>query len=430
MNNHLARIYLLLTIVVSLVGFSGVSFAQEAEVAGQPFDVAAATEEYLATVSGEQREKSDAYFEGGYWLILWGFLYGVIVAFVLLRKGLSAKIRDWCKGRSNRAFIQTFIYGGFYVLATSLLTFPWVVYTGFIREHQYELATQGFGAWFGEQLISLLISIVMVSLFIAVIYALIRKFGEKWWLLGAGVTAIFMMVAVMIAPVFIAPLFNEYKPLENSVVADAVLKMAQDVGADFDTVYVVDASAQSTRISANVSGLGATKRVSLNDNLLNQGSLAEVKAVMGHELGHYMLNHGLVLVASFTFLLGLGYLFVTKMYIWAIRRWGAGWKLEGLDDIAGLPLAVAIFSVYTFLMTPAFNSIIRINESQADAYGLEVAMEPDGFASISMKLAQYRKLDPGYIEEIIFFDHPSGRTRVEMSMEWKAKHMAARDQAD
>lgn len=430
MNNHLARIYILLTMAMSWVGFTEVSYAQEAEVAGQSFDVATATKDYLATVSGEQREKSDAYFEGGYWLILWGFLYGLVVALVLLRKGLSAKIRDWCEARSKRVFFQTFIYGGVYVLATSVLTFPWVVYTGFVREHQYELATQDFSAWFGEQLTGLLISVVMMSLFIAVIYAIIRRFGEKWWLLGTGVTAIFMMVAVMIAPVFIAPLFNEYKPLQNSIVADAVLKIAREAGADFDTVYVVDASAQSTRISANVSGLGATKRISLNDNLLNQGSLAEVKAVMGHELGHYMLNHVLTLVGGFTLILGLGYFLVTKSYFWANRRWGADWGLKGLDDVAGLPLALALFSAYTFIMTPAFNSIIRINESQADAYGLEVAREPDGFASISMKLAQYRKLDPGYLEEVIFFDHPSGRARVEMSMEWKAKHMAASNKID
>ncbi len=400
--------------------FSGGVFAQEGSSPTQAFDVVEATEAYLATVSGDEREKSDAYFEGGYWLILWGFLYGIGVAYLLLRKGFSAKVRGWCQARSRRPFLQNLMYGAVYVFLSSLLTFPWVIYTGFIREHQYELATQTFGAWSGEQATGLVISIVMMSLFIAVIYVIIRKFGEKWWLLGTGVTAVFLAIAVMIAPVFIAPLFNEYKPLENSEVATAVLNMARESGADFDTVYVVDASAQSTRISANVSGLGATKRISLNDNLLNQGSLAEVKAVMGHELGHYILNHVVTLVAGFTLLLGLGYLFVTKSYFWALRKWGADWGIEGLDDIAGLPLAVALFSVYLFIMTPAFNSIIRINEIQADAFGLDAAREPDGFASIAMKLAQYRKLDPGYLEEIIFFDHPSGRARVEMSMQWKA----------
>lgn len=402
-----------LLVAIGLVSVGDFAWAQD-------FDATAATDAYLATLSGAEREQSDAYFVGGYWLQLWGFLYGLGVAWLILRKGLSARIRDWTVARSKRPFIQSVLFGGIYVLLSSLLVFPWLVYTGYFREHQYGLATQNFGAWLGDQAISLTVEVIAISLFVGVIYAVIRKTGKRWWIWGTGVTAAFLALFIMIAPVFIAPLFNEYKPLEDTVLEADILAMAKAQNVEFDHVYMFDASAQSNRISANVSGLGTTKRISLNDNLLNDGTPAEIKAVMGHELGHYVLNHGIKLILAFSLVFGFGYFLLNKSYQWVVRRWGIDWQVGGIEDPAGLPLAVALISVYLFLMTPVLNSIIRINESEADRFGLEVAQEPDGFATISLKLAQYRKLDPGPLEEILFFDHPSGRTRIQMAMEWKA----------
>ncbi|PCI59983.1 MAG: peptidase [Kordiimonadales bacterium] len=429
MTSVFMRVFLTALLALSVVGLAAVtpeaSFAQEAaaqEAASQPFDPDATTEAYLASLSGPEKEKSDAYFEGGYWLILWGFLYGIVVAWLLLRNGFSARIRDWCEAHSKRPFLQTVFYSAAYIALSSVMSFPWAIYTSFYREHQYDLATQDFSAWFGDQAIGFIMAIIGASLFIAVLYAVIRKAGTKWWMWGAGITAGFIALLMLITPVFINPLFNTYTPLEAGPVKNAILAMAKDQGVEFDDVYMFDASAQSTRISANVSGLGATKRISLNDNLMNQSTVAEIKAVMGHELGHYVLGHVLVMVAMFSAILGLGYLFVTLAFGWATKRWGATWGIKGIDDIAGLPLASVLLSAYMFVMTPVFNTVIRVNESQADAFGLDAAKEPDGFATIALKLAKYRKLDPTPLEEFLLFDHPSGRTRVQMAMDWKAAH--------
>jgi len=102
---------------------------------------------------------------------------------------------------------------------------------------------------------------------------------------------------------------------------------------------------------------------------------------------------------------------------------GGAWGVRGLSDPAGLPLLAALLSVFFFFATPVTNSLIRVNEAEADLYGLNAAGQPDGFAEVALKLGEYRKLDPGPIEEFVFYDHPSGRQRIAMAMRWKAEHL-------
>jgi STE24 endopeptidase len=186
---------------------------------------------------------------------------------------------------------------------------------------------------------------------------------------------------------------------------------------------VFDQSRQHNRISANVSGLGPTIRISLNDNLLNRTSPAEVKAVMGHELGHYVLGHITRLLVVFALIILVGFFLIWWLAPRILARRGERWGVRDVADPASAPLLTAIFTLYMLVATPIVNTLIRVNESEADAFGLDVAREPDGFAAIAMKLSEYRKIEPSALEEAIFFDHPSGRTRVRMAMEWKARHL-------
>ena len=227
----------------------------------------------------------------------------------------------------------------------------------------------------------------------------------------------------MIAPVFVAPLFNTYTPMAPGPLRDEILAMARGKAIPADNVYVFDQSKQTKRISANVSGLGPTVRISLNDNLLNRTMPAEVKAVMGHEMGHYVLNHlpRLVLYNSLLALVALLLLWWLSPRI--LRRFGARWGIHDVSDPAVAPLYAVILVLFGLVTTPVANTITRTMEAEADAFGLEVAREPDGFASIAMLLSEYRKIEPGTWEEVVFYDHPSGRSRVVMSMEWKARHI-------
>jgi len=398
------------------------------------FDPEVATRAYLDTLSPEKRARSDAYFEGGYWLQLWGFLYGLGVAWLLLGTGLSARMRDLAERISRRRPLQTGLYAIGYILLTTVLSFPLTVYQGYFREHRYDLATQGFGGWMRDQAVGLVVGLILGTALLVALYAVIRRAPRTWWIWGSAVGLVFLTVVILIAPVYLDPLFNTYKPLEDARVRDPILSMARANGVPAKEVYEFDASRQSTRVSANVSGFAGTMRVRLNDNLLNRCSLPEIKAVMGHELGHYVLHHIYEMLVEFGLVLVGALAFLRWAFERARSRWGERWGIRGIGDVAGLPLVVALVSVYFFVLTPVTNTIIRSNEQEADIFGLNAAREPDGFATVSLKLAEYRKLEPGRLEEWVFYDHPSGRARIEMAMHWKAEHLndpdiAAEDRA-
>lgn len=425
----------LIFVFLALLLFSGISAAQapaapgtrelppglivpEASQPGPGFDVDKATEAYIALLSPDQRAQSDAYFEGGYWLQLWGFLYGLLVCVVFITTGLSQKLRDIAKRISHRPWLYTAIYAAFWLVAAELLSLPWALYTGYFREHAYGLSNLSIGAWFGEAGKGLLISLVIVPWLISGIFTAVRKAGDTWWL-KAGIASFFLLIVLMmVSPVFISPLFNDYKPLAEGPVKSAIFSLARANQIPTDNVVYFDASKQTTRVSANVSGFAGTIQVSLNDNLLNKTSLPEIKAVMGHEMGHYVLNHGVRNLAYISLVLLFGFWFVHRLIDRAIARFGVRYGIVERTDPAVLPIAVAVFSFYMLLATPVINSIIRTAEKEADLYGLNSAREPHGFATAAMRLSTYRKIQPGYWEEVIFYDHPSGYDRVRSSMLW------------
>jgi STE24 endopeptidase len=236
------------------------------------------------------------------------------------------------------------------------------------------------------------------------------------------VSIVFLALVVLIAPVYLAPLFNDYKILQDAHIKDPILSMARANGIPATDVYEFDASRQSDRVSANVSGLGKTMRISLNDNLLNRCTLPEIETTMGHEMGHYVLNHIYKSLVLNGVVLVIGFAFLSWGSNRSLARWGEGWGIRGMTDVAVLPLAVIVISFYFFITTPLGNTITRTMEFEADMYGLNAARQPDGEANVDLLLGEYRKMEPGPIEEILFFDHPSGRTRITAAMQWKAEN--------
>lgn len=386
-------------------------------------DPEAETRKYMERLKGEAREKSDNYFTGKSWLTLWQFLYGLAVAWLLLSQRISLKMRETAERVSRRPNVQALLYGLTYVPVATLVTLPMTIYVEYFREHQYGLSNLTFMGWVMDSAKNLLIETILMSVMVLGLYAILRRAPRSWWAWAAVVGGAFMVVMVMISPVFIAPLFNTYKPLPEGALRDEILSMARANGIPADNVYWFDASKQSKRVSANVSGMFGTTRIALNDNLLNRMKPDAVKAVMAHEMGHYVLNHGPKHAIAFTLILLGGLIFTKLAWNWAYARFGTRAGIRSLSDPAGFPLFGAILSAYMLFATPLVNTVIRIAETEADLFGLNASREPDGFAEAIFSLSEYRKMQPSGVEEALFFDHPSGYNRIYAAMRWKAENL-------
>jgi STE24 endopeptidase len=395
-------------------------------MAAQPsehFDADAATEAYLAQIPASARSRSDAYFEGGYWLILWDFLYGAALYLFLLHFGWSAAMRDFAERVTRFKPLQTFIYWTEFLIVSTILGAPLGMYEGYFRERQYGLATQTLGPWLGDQLIVLLVNVVLGGVVCMALFGIVRRLPRTWWIWGAGVSIVFLVFFIMIAPVFIFPLLNKYTVLDDPKITKPILSLARANGIPAEKVYQVDASRQSTRMSANVSGYGQTMRITLNDNLLRRGSPEEIQSIMGHEMGHYVLHHIAKDILYFSVVVVIFFALLRWSFERALARWGERWKIRGIGDTAVLPLVFLVGTILGFVYTPLFNTHIRTNEHEADMYGLNASRQPDGFAQGAIHLGEYRKMSPGPLEEWIFFDHPSGRNRIHDAMRWKAENL-------
>jgi STE24 endopeptidase len=387
------------------------------------FNVEAATNAYLAQIPVAARARSDAYFEGGYWLMLGDFLLALAVYWVLLRFGWSARMRDVAERLTRFRPLQTFIYWVQFILITSVLTFPLGVYEGYFREWKYGLATQTFGPWMVDQLKGLLLGILLGGLGAMALVGIVRRLPNTWHIWGTVATTAFTVLLVMIAPVFIQPMFNKITRLDDPKITQPILSMARANGIPATDVYQIDASRQTTRMSANVSGFGNTMRITLNDNLLRRGSPEEIQEVMGHEMGHYVLNHIPKDLLFFFVIFAIGFALLRWALNWCLARWGERWKIRAITDVAVIPLVFLLASIFFFVLTPIINTHIRTTELEADMYGLNASRQPDGAAQGAIHLGEYRKMSPGPLEEWIFYDHPSGRTRIYNAMRWKAENL-------
>jgi STE24 endopeptidase len=400
-----------------------VTTVPEAARPSDHFDATAATDAYLAEIPATSRARSDSYFEGGYWLILWDFLFAVVMYWALLRFRISAAMRNFAERITRFKPLQTFLYWTQFLVITTVIGFPLAAYEGFVREWKYGLATQTFGDWFGDQAKSLLIGIVMGGVLAMLLFGVVRRFPRTWHVWGAVVTLLFMTFAVMIAPVVLIPIFYKVEKLNDPKITRPILSMAMANGIPAHDVYQINASRDTTRMSANVSGFGKTMRITLNDNLLHRGSPEEIQSVMGHEMGHYVLSHIPKSIEFFLIVIVAAFALLRWSLDAAIRKWGTAWDVRAVGDTAVLPLVMLLAAIFGFVMTPVFNTQTRTQEYEADMYGLNASRLPDGFAQAAIHLGEYRKMSPGPIEEYVFYDHPSGRNRIFAAMQWKSQNL-------
>jgi STE24 endopeptidase len=422
--------------LAALVAIAGPAFAQTAAehapaaaaathaATALPFDPDVATRAWLNTMDPAAVRRSNSYFEGGYWIQFVGPIISFVIAFLVLQLGWAKGVRGWLEKTVKVYPLVVIGFSLFYSLV-GLLSFPWDYWVGFVREHDYGLSRQDFSHWFTEQMQGFGLNLAIGSIAIAILYFIIWLAKKNWWIWGTAAAIIFAAVASMLAPVYIAPIFNHYYEMPDSPLKESVLQMAQANGVPTTHVYEFDVSRQSNRVTANVSGFAGTTRISMADNLINRETPGGVRAVLGHEIGHYVLDHNVSLLVMFTLLIVV----VFALANWLFNKLSAGerWGIRNVWDPAGMPLLFSVIGFLFLIATPINNNITRFHEHQADMFGLNAAREPDGFAESALLLSEYRKMEPSAFEEWFFYDHPSGYDRIHMAMVWKAHHMALGD---
>jgi STE24 endopeptidase len=388
------------------------------------FDPAAATAATIDALGPAALAKAAAYTTGSEWLLLWNVVVAAAVTFLFVRlrilDRISAKLerRGWA--------VRTFLICAAFLLLSALLTLPWDLYTGFFRESAYGRTSQPLGDYLAQSAISLIIGTLFGALFFLGIYALIRRAGKRWWIWSGGLAATAILAILLVSPIVVEPLFNDYKPLPAGEVRDALEVQAKAAGIEPERIFVFDGSRQSNNFTANVSGLGHSARIAISDVALKGASLDEVQAVTGHEIGHYVLGQIWWMIAVFSLLAILLFFLADRLFPRFARLFGSD---AGLADARGFPVLMFIVSLFGLLAQPVQNWVVRKGETEADLYSVQTVNLPDAMASALVKTAEYRNPRPNAVEEILFYSHPSVERRVRAAMEWKAAHPAGKPPA-
>lgn len=381
------------------------------------FDPAAATKTMIDELGPEALAAAADYTIGSHWMLLWGVVVSAAVTFVIVHFGLLDRWHAQLGrlGERSRVFLTC---AGFFLIS-AILSLPWGIYEEWGRERSYGRTSQPLSDFLMQDAIGISVSALLGGLFFLGVYALIRRTGQRWWLWSGGLAAVAALFMLLLAPVLIEPLFNDYKPVPEGPVRDAVVAMAKDAGIPADRIYVFDGSRQSNNFTANVSGIGTSARIALSDVALTTASLDEVKAVTGHEIGHYVLGHVWRWAVLLPLLAIIFFFLADWLYAPTARLFGSS---AALGDARGLPVLMFVVGVLATLATPVTNAFVRIGEREADAYSLRTVNLPDALASALVKTAEYRYPRPHPVQEMLFYSHPSVERRVRAAMDWKAKH--------
>jgi len=380
-------------------------------------EVEAATTRYIDSLGPAALQKAHDYTVGKEWMVLWSLLVAALVTWLIVRSGVLDKVEAKIPERRKnlRAFVVSFVF----LLVSALISLPWTLYESYFREKGYGRTSQPMADYLGQLGLATLLNAVVTALFMIGVYWLMRRTGRRWWIWSGALTAAVLSFIILLSPVLIEPLFNKYEPVPPGQVRDAVVSMAQRAGIPPERVFMFNGSRQSNNFTANAGGVGSTARVAISDVAMKNASLDEVRAVTGHEIGHYVLKHTWWGILVFSLLAVLLFWLADRLYPRIARAFGSN---AALSDPRGIPVLLFMVALLGVAVGPLLNTFARTLETQADDYSLKTENRPDALSTALVKTAEYRYPRPNKVEEFLFYDHPSVEARVRRAMEWKAAH--------
>ena len=354
------------------------------------------------------------------------FFYGLFALWLILQLKLSVRYRDWAIRASSRRFVQACVFAPLLVLTLAVLTLPSDIY-GQMIEKQFGISVQGWGSWTGDWALEQAVSLVLATVFVCVLYAVIRKSPQRWWLYFWLASLPIVVLVMLVTPWVIDPLFHKFEPLQkrDPALVTALEQMVQRAGVDIsrERMFWMNAGEKTVALNAYVTGIGQSKRIVIWDTTIAKLNAPQIVFTLGHETGHYVLQHvpkGITLAAAlFLLLFYLGY----RLAVWAVAGCGGRWGIRGLDDWASLPVLVLLLSVLQFAGNPILSAYSRYAEHQADQFGLEIThgLTPDSGQVAAQTFQTMGEVnladpDPNPLDVFLFFEHPRISDRVQFCL--------------
>lgn len=340
---------------------------------------------------------------------------------IMLFSGLSARLRKWAQrlARRNR-FFTIAVYFALFMIGAFVVMLPLTYYEEFVRQHAYGLSNQTLQKWWTDSLTTLALSCVAGALFLWIPYLLLRKSPRRWWLYTAAAAVPFIVVANLIAPIWIAPLFNKFEPMKDKALETRILALAARGGIKGARVFEVNKSVDTKTSNGYAAGLWHTKRIVLWDTLIARMDDRELQFVMAHEIGHYVLWHIWQLIAlnSLTIIVVLYGAYTIMGAV--VARWAHRFGFSDISDVASLPLLLLVINVCSLAVTPVTLTFIRHLEHEADRFALELTQTNHSAGTAFVKLQQGALSNPrpGALFKLWRADHPPVAERIEFSNDY------------
>lgn len=405
-------IVIALALILSLAAFAGSSPVDQAtEVDSIVLASDAAIDRVEQDAEAAQRLASYSRIRNVWRFV--SFATHVLILGFLAFSGLAARLRDWTR-KVGPKFLALWTFTTLLITANYLLYLPFAIYRGFVVESDFGFLNLSFFGWWGDSLLGLLVKIGVAIVPVWLLYQCLERF-RRWWLAFTSLLAPVIVFAIVLTPVIISPLFNDFIPLQDKQIESAVQLLAERAGIGDADIFEVNASRQSSRVNAYVTGLFGSKRIVLYDTLLEEFTLDEIRFIMAHEIGHYVKHH--VWWGTLVAIVYLGLLFWLLSH-WGpliIGRWSGRLHFAHLSNWASLPLIIMMLTILNFALQPLTNMVSRVMERQSDEYGLDLSGVPTATAiSTYHKLSGLNLSDPSPhpLIEFWFYTHPSLSKRI------------------
>jgi Zn-dependent protease with chaperone function len=356
--------------------------------------------------------------------LLWaaGTALDLLFPAALLFSGLSARVRRAAAGPGRGRWLPTVgLYAAAYVLIQAVVFLPLSWYAGFVRQHAYGLSTETAAEWLADWAKAVAISATVAALFLWIPYRLLRASPRRWWLWSGLLTAPFTVFAMVVAPIWIAPLFDESGRMRDHALEERIHHLAARAGIPDSRIFEVRKSDETRRVNAYVTGFGGTKRIVLWDTLVDRMRPEEVAVVVGHEIGHFVLRHTFIIIVGATLLVTLSLYVVHRFAGWLILRHHRRFGFDRLDDVASLPLLALVTGLVTLAASPVALAASRWQEREADRFAIEITRDNLAAARTFVRLQQdnLAVARTGFLYHVWRASHPDLADRIEFANSYR-----------